>query len=177
MRVLRDDQQLRSLDSARLLKAATTAFFVALRVAFGFAWLMAGLTKELEKHWFSEPGVFLTHYLTNARDNPEVNTLYRRFIDAFVLENVALFNYGIPVAQVIVGMLVVFGLFTLPMLLACLFMHVNFILSGNMNVTSLVLYTSLFILLFGHRRALPFSLDGLLGTRPTKNLPGRAARE
>ena len=141
-----------------------TAFFVMLRVAFGFAWLMAGLTKESDKHWFSEPNTFLTGYLTAARDNPEVTSYYRWFIESVALQHVSLFNYSIPIAQVIAGVFIMVGLFVLPMLLVVLFMHVNFILSGNMNEISLVLYTLAFLLLFGFRYAKRFSLDALLAS-------------
>ena len=135
-----------------------TTFFVLLRVAFGFAWLMAGLTKEIDKHWFSQPNTFLTVYLTAARENVEVSVYYRWFIEFIVLPHVSVFNYSIPITQMVAGALIMAGLFMLPMLMVCLFMHVNFILSGNMNEVSLVLYTSVFLLLLGFRYAERFSL-------------------
>ncbi|AFZ69654.1 hypothetical protein [Deinococcus peraridilitoris] len=146
-------------------------FFAVLRSLYGVAWMLAGLTKESEKHWFSEPGIFLRHYLLEALEKPNVPEPYRQFLQGFVLEHVLFFNYAIPISQVIAGTLIVFGLLTLPMLLVCLFMHVNFVLSGNMNDISLVLYTTAFLLLLGWRHTLAFSTDALLRASRTQQHP------
>ena len=159
---------------------AATAFFVMLRALYGLAWILAGVTKETEKHWFSEPGIFLRQYLLEAVEKPNVPEPYRHFLQSFALEHVMFFNYAIPISQVIAGTFILFGLFTLPMLLICLFMHVNFILSGNMNDISLVLYTTAFLLILGRGHALMASTDALLRrirrqhgpTKDTKEHPG-----
>lgn len=124
--------------------------------------MMAGITKETEKHWLSEPGSFLHRYLLEALDKPDVIQPYKHFIKTFVLDHILLFNYAIPITQVIAGACIIFGLFTLPALLVCLFMHVNFILSGNMNEISLVLYTSAFLLFLGWKKTVNISVDKLL---------------
>lgn len=123
---------------------------------------MAGLTKETEKHWWSEPGLFLRQYLIEALDKPNVIEPYKNFLRTIVMENLLIFNYSIPVVQVIAGTLIMIGLFTLPMLLVCLFMHINFVLSGNMNEISLFLYTAVFVLFIGWGKTVSMSVDARL---------------
>jgi len=132
---------------------------ILMRVLFGFGWLLAGITKITEKSWFSQPGVFLTNYLVDTCEKPNVPEFYKYFIDQIVLHHVMLFNYVIPVTQIIVGFLLIVGLLIVPSIIVCLFMHINFILSGNMNVTSLVLYTSAFALLLSGQSAYALSFD------------------
>ena len=133
--------------------------FVVVRILFGTGWLLAGLTKITEKAWFSEPGVFLTDYLIQVVANKDVPGFYRAFIEHAALPHVLVFNYAIPVAQIVVGLFLIAGLLTFPSILICLFMHINFILSGNMNAISLVLYTSAFLLLLSGNRATGLSVD------------------
>lgn len=132
---------------------------VLMRVLFGVAWLLAGITKITDKAWFSQPGVFLREYLVQASLLENVPDFYKSFIEYVALPNVLFFNYVIPIVQVVVGILIIVGLMTLPSILATLFMHVNFILSGNMNVISLLLYTVAFGILLSGRNAYAFSLD------------------
>ena len=172
----RSDRQIRirTLLRDRKTVLAMAAFFVALRGLYGLAWTLAGVTKETEKHWFSQPGSFLRHYLLEALEKPNVPEPYRQFLESFALEHVLLLNYTIPIAQVIAGVFIAFGLFTFPMLLVCLFMHVNFILSGNMNDISLLLYTTAFLLILGRDKTLVASADALLRqTRQPQHHPPR----
>lgn len=135
------------------------SLFVFMRVLFGLGWLMAGMTKITGKSWFSEPGLFLTDYLVHSLSKENVPPFYKYFIENLALEHVMLLNYLIPIAQIGLGICIILGLMTIPSILFCLFMHINFILSGNMNVISLVLYTSAFQLLLGRKYIYLFSLD------------------
>ncbi|WP_162485751.1 hypothetical protein [Deinococcus deserti] len=145
-----------------VVNTASLLFFVVLRCAYGLAWIMAGVTKETEKHWWSEPGLFLRQYLLEALDKPNVVEPYKHFLRIVVMENLLIFNYTIPVVQVIAGALIMIGLFTLPMLFVCLFMHINFVLSGNMNEISLFLYTAVFVLFIGWSKTISMSVDARL---------------
>nr|WP_275980284.1 TQO small subunit DoxD [Halalkalibacter alkaliphilus] len=130
-----------------------------MRVLFGIGWLLAGVTKLIEKSWFKEPGLFLNEYLIDSLQNHNVPTFYKIFIENVVLEHVMIFNYVIPITQIILGLFLIVGLFTIPSILVCLFMHINFILSGNMNVISLILYTNAFTLIIFRKNIYHFSLD------------------
>jgi thiosulfate dehydrogenase [quinone] large subunit len=135
-------------------------FLIALmRILFGIGWLLAGITKITEKLWFKEPGLFLEAYLMGSLQNPNTPPFYKTFIEHIALDHVIFLNYAIPIAQIILGIFLIIGLLTIPSILICLFMHINFILSGNMNVMSLVLYTSAFSLIIFRTDLYHFSLD------------------
>ncbi|OIJ11836.1 hypothetical protein BKP37_15480 [Anaerobacillus alkalilacustris] len=145
----------------RVLKNITvfSSLIVFMRVLFGIGWLLAGVTKITASHWFMEPGIFLRTYLTESLQNPNTPTFYKIFIENIALENVMILNYAIPIVQIVLGLFLIVGLFTIPSTLICLFMHINFILSGNMNFMSLILYTSAFSLIIFRTDAYHFSLD------------------
>ncbi|MGO4886176.1 hypothetical protein ACJ2A9_00330 [Anaerobacillus sp. MEB173] len=132
---------------------------VLMRVLFGTGWLLAGVTKITEKLWFKEPGIFLNDYLINSLQNSNVPIFYKTFIENIALEHVLILNYVIPIAQIILGIFLISGLLTIPSILACIFMHINFILSGNMNVISLILYTNAFSLIIFKSDVYHLSLD------------------
>lgn len=135
------------------------SLIVLMRVLFGVGWLLAGVTKITEKLWFKEPGLFLKDYLINSLQSSNVPSFYKTFIENIALEHVMVLNYVIPITQIIIGMFLIAGLFTMPSILACLFMHINFILSGNMNLISLILYTSAFSLIIFKSNIYYYSLD------------------
>lgn len=135
------------------------SLIVLMRVLFGLGWLLAGVTKISEKLWFKEPGIFLNEYLVNSLEKSNVPLFYKAFIENVALEHVMVLNYVIPIVQIILGVLMILGLLTIPSILICLFMHINFILSGNMNLMSLVLYTSAFTLIIFRMHIYHLSLD------------------
>jgi thiosulfate dehydrogenase (quinone) large subunit len=135
------------------------SLIVLMRVLFGMGWLLAGVTKITEKLWFKEPGLFLREYLKDSLQQSNVPPFYKIFIEDIALEHVMIFNYVIPIVQIIVGIFLIAGLFTIPSILVCLFMHINFILSGNMNLISLILYTNAFSLIIFRTNIYHFSLD------------------
>jgi len=134
-----------------------------MRLLFGVGWLFAGITKITEKNWFSEPGVFIKNYLIMALDKPNVPEFYKYFIAHFALKHIMFFNYTIPIVQIIIGIVLIMGLMIIPSVIICLLMHINFILSGNMNLISLTLYTSAFCILLFLNRSYVLSLDRYLG--------------
>jgi thiosulfate dehydrogenase [quinone] large subunit len=135
------------------------SLILIMRVLFGIGWLLAGYTKINQKLWFKEPGLFIREYLLGSLQSPNVPAFYKLFIENIALEYVLFLNYIIPIAQIIVGIFLIIGLFTIPSILVCLFMHINFILSGNMNLISLILYTNAFSLIIYKRNLYLFSLD------------------
>lgn len=136
-----------------------TSLIVFMRILFGVGWLLAGITKITEKSWFKEPGVFLREYLLESLQKSNVPSFYKFFIENIVVEQVMVLNYVIPIIQIILGLFLILGLFTIPSIIMCLFMHINFILSGNMNLMSLVLYTSAFLLIVFRSDVYYLSLD------------------
>lgn len=134
-----------------------------MRALFGVGWFLAGLTKITgktgEASWYAHPTMFLTDYLQKALMKPNVPGFYKYFIQYTALKHVPFLNYTVPITQMILGVCLVLGLMTFPAIFVCLFMHINFILSGNMNIISLTLYTSAFGLLLFRKDTFILSLD------------------
>ncbi|SCW86809.1 DoxX protein [Paenibacillus tianmuensis] len=155
-------------DRKTLGKWGEQFLFVLMRILFGVGWVLAGITKILGgggssgHSWFVQPGVFLTDYLMKVLEKPNVPDFYKIFIEDTALNQVMFLNYAIPVTQVVVGLFLITGFLTLPSVLICLFMHINFILSGNINLMSLILYTTAFSILLSGRRIYVLSLDQYL---------------
>lgn len=140
------------------------SLIVLMRLLFGLGWLLAGITKITDLLWFNKPGLFLREYLLDSLQNSNSPTFYKIFIENIALEHVMVLNYVIPTVQIILGIFLIAGLFTIPSILICLFMHINFILSGSMNLVSLVLYTSAFSLIIFRSDVYHFSLDKYLNS-------------
>lgn len=147
----------------QLKNNAFQCLFTLMRILFGIGWFFAGVTKLTEKLWYSEPGVFIKNYFILAIEKPNVPDFYKYFIQHFAMKHYLFFNYTIPVVQILIGILLIIGLFIFPSVLFCLFMHINFILSGNMNLISLTLYTSAFGILLSLNRVYVLSLDRYFG--------------
>ncbi|WP_197937845.1 hypothetical protein [Paenibacillus sp. GSMTC-2017] len=134
-----------------------------MRLMFGFGWLLAGITKITGKSgeisWFQFPGQFLSEYLQASTLKPQVPEFYKFFIEHFCMHWVIPFNYTIPIVQIILGVFIILGFRILPSVLICMFMHINFILSGNMNLLSLTLYTSAFLILLNLDKTKLFSIE------------------
>ncbi len=143
------------IKNAKLLPS----MIVLTRMLFGLGWFLAGVTKITDKLWFKEPGIFLREYLINSLQQSNVPLFYKTFIENIALEHLLVFNYVIPIVQIILGIFLIAGLFTIPSILVCLFMHINFILSGNINLISLILYTNAFLLINFRTYIYYFSLD------------------
>lgn len=156
---------LHSANQNKLKKHVFQFLVVLIRTLFGIGWLLAGITKILGEggssghSWFAQPGVLLSDYLMKALDKPNVPDFYKLFIEEAALKQVMVLNYTIPIVQVMVGLFLIAGFMILPSILTCLFMHINFLLSGNINVMSLTLYTSAFGLLLSGRQIYSLSLD------------------
>jgi thiosulfate dehydrogenase [quinone] large subunit len=155
------------LNGSEIRKLVFQLLVTSMRVLYGLGWFLAGVTKITGKagelSWFTRPTVFLTGYLIKALDKPNVPVFYKYFIKYAALSHVAFFNYTIPVVQIIVGICIVFGFAIIPLVIIALFMHINFILSGNMNLISLLLYTSAFGIFFCKNHIYALSLDRYFG--------------
>jgi thiosulfate dehydrogenase (quinone) large subunit len=149
----------------KLKKCMFLSLVVLMRFLFGVGWLLAGVTKILGEggsrghSWFAQPGIFLNEYLLKTLDKPNVPDFYKFFIEEAAIKQVLVLNYAIPIIQVMIGLFLILGFLTLPSILTCLFLHINFLLSGNINLMSLTLYTSAFGLLLSGKKIYLLSLD------------------
>lgn len=158
----RDINLMRSIQWRKIETWGFQTLFVIMRILFGMGWFLAGVSKITGNGWFSEPGVFLTDYLITAIGKSNVPEFYKYFVENVALHNVMLLNYAIPLVQILIGLFLMAGLMIFPCIVMALFMHINFILSGNMNLISLILYTTAFGMLLSGTHAYALSLDRYL---------------
>ncbi|WAA08852.1 DoxX family protein [Fervidibacillus albus] len=122
-----------------------SAIWAVMRIWLGYQWITAGYHKLADG--FDASG-FLTGAIAKAGgENPSVQGWYAAFLENFALPNVDLFNFLIPVGEVLVGIGLIVGVATIPALIAGAFMNLNFLLAGTVS-TNPILYTVAIILLF-----------------------------
>lgn len=162
-----------SIKKTRLPSVLYQLLILLMRILFGAGWIMAGVTKITGKageiSWYQYPGQFLSDYFSKALAKPNVPDFYKYFIEHFCINHTQQFNYVIPIVQIIVGVCMIVGFMVIPSLLTCMFMHINFILSGNMNLISLTLYTSTFVIFLNLNKVYVLSIDRYLGIKKRSN--------
>ncbi|WP_243125158.1 DoxX family membrane protein, partial [Clostridium butyricum] len=138
-----------------------------LRVWLGFQWLIPGLEKIKDPTWVgSEAGVAITGFLKGALakstgDHPAVQWRYARFVESVALPNVKIFTYLVPYGEVLVGISLILGAFTIAGLLGGAFMNLNYLLAGTTS-TNPILYTAAIILIAAGVNAYKIGVDKFL---------------
>ena len=128
--------------------------WTVLRVFLGYEWLVAGWEKLTDPTgvWVGEKaGTAISGFFAGAiakavGAHPSVATWYGNFLQNFALPNAKFFSYLITFGEIMVGISLILGLFTIIGLLAGGFMNLNYMLAGTTS-TNPVLYTYTFILL------------------------------
>lgn len=149
----------------QLRKQSFQPLFTLLRFLIGMGWLWAGIIKITEKSWFSESDIFVQNYLILALKSPDFLEFYNGFIQNIALEYSVYLKDVIPIIQIMIGISIIVGFMIFPSILICLFIHISFILSGNMNLINLILYASTIGILFFLKRSYFGSLDHFFKTK------------
>lgn len=129
--------------------------WTVLRIWLGIQWLEAG--------WHKLGGFDATGFIQGAiakasGEAPVVQGWYAAFLENFALPNIELFNFLIPIGEVLVGICLILGVFTVPALVAGAFMNVNFLLAGTISTNPNFLVVTM-ILLFVYKGAEYYGLD------------------
>ncbi|ALZ64551.1 hypothetical protein FORC13_p066 (plasmid) [Bacillus cereus] len=139
--------------------------FTLFRFLIGMGWLWAGIIKITEKSWFNESDIIVQNYVILALKSPDFLEFYNSFIRNIALEYSIFLKDAIPMIQIMFGISIIVGFMILPSILICLFIHISFILSGNMDLINLVLYASTLGILFFLKRSYVWSLDHFFKTK------------
>lgn len=132
--------------------------WTVLRIWLGVQWLNAGIGKVMGD--FDASG-FLQGTLANATgESATVQSWYASFVEVFALPNIGLINILIPWGELFVGLGLIFGIATIPALIAGAFMNLNFLFAGTLS-TNPMLYTVAMILLFAGSASYYYGLDRL----------------
>ncbi len=135
-----------------------------IRIWLGYTWIKAGISKIQNPAWFgSDAGTAISGFFRGALakatgDNPMVQEWYASFLENVALPNAQAFSYLIVFAEILVGLSLLFGLFTIIGLLAGGFMNLNFLLAGSGSMNP-VMITLTFILIYVGYGSYYYGLD------------------
>lgn len=117
-----------------------------LRIYIGFEWIMISLNKITGGEAFSASGLIIS--ALNSGNSPAwfTNFLHLTTIGG---ENTIFFDAVIPWAQLLIGIALVFGIFTLGASFAGLMMNTSFILAGVISDNPTFIVIQIFILVAG----------------------------
>lgn len=138
-----------------------------LRIWLGYQWIVPAIEKLQDPTWVgSEAGVAITGFLKGALakstgDHPSVQWWYAKFVENVALPNVGAFTYLVPFGELLVGISIILGAFTIVGLLGGAFMNLNYLLAGTTS-TNQILYTVAVILLAAGTNAYVIGIDKLL---------------
>lgn len=141
--------------------------WTVLRVWLGFQWIIPGIEKLKDPTWVgSQSGVAITGFLKGALakasgDHPSVQWWYAKFVENVALPNAGVFTYIVPVGEVLVGVSLILGAFTIAGLLGGAFMNLNYLLAGTTS-TNPILYTAAIILMAAGANAYKIGIDQLI---------------
>ncbi len=126
----------------------------ALRIWLGWQWLQSGWSKVNSPSWTGKnAGVAVSGFLNGALaktggEHPEVHAWYGWFIREIALPNAKLFSYLVAYGEVIVGIALILGFFTLFAALGSIFMNLNYLYAGTTSSNPEMLIAGIFIALF-----------------------------
>lgn len=134
-------------------KRFTGLIWAFLRIWLGYTWIKAGIGKIQNPAWFgTEAGTAISGFFRGALakavgDNPAVRSWYAYFIEHIALPNAEFFSYLIVFAEILIGISLILGLFSILGLLAGGFMNLNFMLAGSTGLNPIMI-TVVFILIY-----------------------------
>lgn len=140
--------------------------WAVLRIWLGIQWLEAGWHKLGA---FDASGFLQGAIAKAGGEAPIVQGWYGAFLETFAVPNVELFNFLIPVGEVLVGLGLIFGALTAPALIAGAFMNLNFLMAGTIS-TNPILLTVAIVLLFVIKGTKVYGLDHFLTVENFKKL-------
>jgi len=117
-------------------KRVVSILWTLLRIWLGYTWLVAGIAKTQNPAWFgSEAGTALTGFLQGAigkatGDHPAVQQWYASFLQSAALPSSVFFSYLVVMGEILVGISLITGTFTLFSLFISAFMNFNYMLAG-----------------------------------------------
>ena len=127
--------------------------WAVLRVYVGYEWFMAGWGKLANPAWIGDKaGVAVQGFLNSALAktggaHPDVTGWYAAFIQNVALPNAETFSYLVVYGEIIVGIALIFGLFTGIAAFFGTFMNFNFLLAGAVSINPVLLLIQLFLIL------------------------------
>ena len=153
------------------MKIFNNKYFVVvwtiLRVWLGYQWIEPAIEKLKDPTWVgSQAGTAITGFLKGAvakstGDHPSVQWWYAGFVENVALPNAKVFSYLVAYGELLVGISLILGAFTIAGLLGGAFMNLNYLLAGTTS-TNPILYTVAIILMAAGASSYKIGLDKLI---------------
>lgn len=127
--------------------------WLIIRLYVGWQWLAAGWEKLGNPVWTgSHAGTAVSGFLNGALQktggtHPDVSGWYAAFINHFALPHAAGFSYLVTYGEIIIGVLLILGLFTGIAAFFGTFMNLNYLFAGTVSINPLLLLLQLFLIL------------------------------
>lgn len=129
--------------------------WLIIRVYLGYLWLMAGWGKLTDPAgvWIgSKSGAAITGFAQGAMaqttgEHPAVTGWYAGFLESVVVPNAALFAYLVTFGEILVGLGLIFGLFTGIAAFFGGFMNASFIFAGTAGANPLMFILATWLVL------------------------------
>lgn len=156
----------RSLTWPSALPRLEAGGWLFVRLVLGFEWLRGGWEKLGDPGWTASPvGGAVEGFLQGAiarsteGPHPEVPHWYHNLIADLFLPNADLFAYLVTAGEILVGLALIFGVFTRLSALVGVTMNMSFLWSGVSSANPPMLLLGLAIVFVG-RRAGAYGFDG-----------------
>lgn len=146
---------------------ASAWLWLMARLYVGTVWLLAGWEKIKNSAWVGgDAGKALSGFIKGALSktggaHPDVQSWYAFFLEHFILPNTAIWSYVIAYGELLVGIALILGLFTITAAFFGAFMNFNYLLAGTVSVNPILFLLSILILL-AWRVAGHFGLDNFV---------------
>ncbi|WP_046174415.1 DoxX family protein [Domibacillus indicus] len=135
------------------------AVWTVLRVWLGVQWIQAGWHKVADG--FDASGFLYGAIEKASGDMPAVSGWYAGFLENAALPNVSIINVLVPWGELLVGIALIAGVFTVPALIAGAFMNLNFLWAGTVSTNPTLLLAAV-VLLFAAKGAMYYGGDRFL---------------
>lgn len=118
-----------------------------IRVYLGYTWLVAGWGKAMGG--FDASGFIQGAIASAGGENPAVQGWWAAFLEAVALPNADLFSFVVAWGEVLVGIALIFGLFTSFAALMGMTMNFAFLFSGTVSTNAQMVILTIFVLVAG----------------------------
>jgi thiosulfate dehydrogenase (quinone) large subunit len=135
-----------------------------IRLYVGWIWLSAGYEKIINPKWVgSEAGTAVSGFLKGALaktsgDHPDVMPWYAWLISHIALPNAVLFSYLVSFGELLVGIALILGAFTVLAASAGLLMNFSYLFAGAVSINPLLILLE-WILIWGNEKSGQIGLD------------------
>lgn len=132
-----------------------SAVWFLVRLYVGWEWLHAGYGKLINAGgiWVGgKAGVAITGFVNGALaktvgEHPDVSNWYAWFLSHFVMPYSSAWSYAVTYGEILVGLGLIFGVFTTIAAFFGFFMNINYLLGGTVSSNPQLLVLALLIMM------------------------------